>query len=239
MSRPGLLGVVVPARDEAALLPGCLTALRHAATHPELAGVPVLLVVATDRCTDATAELARSGGAVVVDSPGDTVGDARHAGALRVLAEAAHRGVPPERVWLACTDADSRVPADWLALQRTAAESGVDAVLGLVRVVDWTGHPPHAAAAFARDYDAWRAGGPGALHPHVHGANLGVRGDAYLAVGGFPPLAVSEDAALAGALALAGRLLLRTPGSPVTTSARRSPRAPGGFGVDLDRLADG
>ncbi|SDG56567.1 glycosyltransferase [Klenkia brasiliensis] len=239
MSGPDLLGVVVPARDEAALLPGCLAALRRAAAHPDLAGVPVLLVVATDRCTDATPDLARAGGAVVVDSRGDTVGDARHAGALRVLAEAAHRGVPPRRVWLAATDADSRVRGDWLALHRAAAESGVDAVLGLVRVADWAGHPPHVAAAFTRAYDAWRAGGPGALHPHVHGANLGVRGDAYLAVGGFPPLAVSEDAALAGALALAGRVLLRTPLSPVTTSARRHPRAPGGFGADLDRLADG
>ncbi|GHE13119.1 glycosyltransferase family 2 protein [Klenkia taihuensis] len=239
MSGPGLLGVVVPARDEAALLPGCLAALRRAAAHPELAGVPVLVVVVAHRCTDATADLARAGGAVVVESGGDTVGDARHAGALRVLAEAAHRGVPPGRVWLASTDADSRVPRDWLALQRAAAGSGVDAVLGLVRVEDWTGHAAHVAAAFARAYDAWRAGGPGAVHPHVHGANLGVRGDAYLAVGGFPPLAVSEDAGLAGALALAGRVLLRTPCSPVTTSARRRPRAPGGFGADLDRLADG
>ncbi len=75
------------------------------------------------------------------------------------------------------------------------------------------------------------------MHPHVHGANLGVRGDAYLAVGGFPPLAVSEDAALVGALALAGRTVLRTPSCPVVTSARRHPRAPGGFGTDLDQLA--
>ncbi len=237
MNGLGLLGVVVPARDEAELLPGCLAGLRRAARHPELAGLPVLVVVVADRCTDDTAALALAAGAVVVVGSGDTVGAARHTGALRVLAEASHLGVPPERVWLAGTDADSRVPRDWLALQRATAESGADAVLGLVRVADWSGHPPHAAAAFTRAYDAWRGGG--AAHPHVHGANLGVRGDAYLAVGGFPPLAVSEDAALAAALDRAGRVVLRTPCSPVTTSARRHPRAPAGFGADLDRLADG
>ncbi|MEI4271012.1 glycosyltransferase [Klenkia sp. LSe6-5] len=229
---PELIGVVVPARDEEASLPACLAALDRAARHPEVAGTPVLVVVVADRCTDGTAALAAAAGVRVVESAGETVGDARHAGALSVLAE----GVRPGRVWLASTDADSLVPEGWLALQRAAAESGVAALAGLVQVTDWTGHPPHAAAAFADEYDRWRAGGAGAVHPHVHGANLGVRGDAYLAVGGFPPLAVSEDAALVGALALTGATVLRTPCCPVTTSARRTPRAPGGFGTDLDRL---
>ncbi len=234
---PQLLGVVVPARDEQGVLPACLAALARAAEDPELAGVAVRVVVVAHRCTDATAAVATAAGAEVVDSDAETVGDARHAGALAVLAGAAVAGVPPERVWLAGTDADSVVPAGWLALQRAAAASGVDAVLGLVRVEDWTGHPPHVAAAFTAGYDRWRTDDPGGAHPHVHGAHLGVRGDAYLAVGGFPPLAVSEDAALVGALVLAGRTVLRTPSCPVVTSARRRPRAHGGFGTDLDRLA--
>lgn len=236
MSGVDLLGVVVPARDESELLPGCLAALSLAAEHPELAGVRVLVVVVADRCTDDTAALATAAGVTVLTEGGATLGDVRHAGAGAVLAEAARTGVRPDRVWLASTDADSRVPGDWLALQRAASESGVDAVLGLVEVADWSGHPPHVATAFAREYDAWRDGAPGAVHPHVHGANLGVRGDAYTAVGGFPPLTVSEDAGLVGALLLAGRTVLRTPASPVRTSARRTPRAGGGFSADLDRL---
>ncbi|SCX50147.1 Glycosyl transferase family 2 [Klenkia marina] len=230
---PDLLGVVVPARDEATALPGCLASLARATAHPELAGTPVLVVVVADRCTDDTADLAAAAGALVVTATGETVGDARHAGALAVLARAPR----PERVWLASTDADSLVPEGWLAMQRAAAESGVHALVGLVEVADWSGHPPHVAAAFTDAYDDWRRGGPGAVHPHVHGANLGVRGDAYLRAGGFPPLAVSEDAALVGALTLSGATVLRTPGCPVATSARRDPRAPGGFGTDLDRLA--
>ncbi|KQS64842.1 hypothetical protein ASG41_15385 [Modestobacter sp. Leaf380] len=235
----GLLGVVVPARDEAELLPGCLAALARAAAHPDLAGVPVLVVVVADLCTDDTADLARAGGARVVETGGGNVGDARHAGVLAVLAEATHTGVPADRVWVATTDADSRVPADWLAVQALGAASGVDAVVGTVAVEDWTGHPPHVPAAFAAAYDAWRAGGLDAVHPHVHGASLGVRGSAYTAVGGFPPLVVSEDEALVGALLLAGRTVLRTPAAPVVTSARRVPRAGGGFGADLDGLATG
>ena len=233
---PGLLGVVVPARDEAQLLPECLRALSRAAAHPDLAALPVLVVVVADRCTDATAEGARRGGARVLEIAAGNVGEARHAGVLAVLGDATRAGVPRERVWLASTDADSRVPPDWLAGQVAGAVSGVDAVLGTVVVEDWTGHPPNAPAAFAAAYDSWRAGGPGAVHPHVHGANLGVRGSAYTAVGGFPPLVVSEDQALVGALLLSGRTVLRTPISPVATSARRVPRAPGGFGTDLDRL---
>ncbi|MFC7571899.1 hypothetical protein ACFQX8_05235 [Klenkia terrae] len=121
---PELLGVVVPARDEAGVLPACLAALAVAAADPELAGVAVRVVVVAHRCTDATAAVAAAAGAVVVEAHGETVGDARHAGSLAVLAEAAAAGVPPHRVWLASTDADSVVPAGWLALQRAAAESG-------------------------------------------------------------------------------------------------------------------
>ncbi|CCH88882.1 Glycosyl transferase family 2 (fragment) [Modestobacter italicus] len=162
---------------------------------------------------------------------------ARHRGALALLARAARAWVPADRVWLASTDADSRVPVDWLAVQRTAAESGVDALAGTVVVDDWTGFTPEAVAAFTAGYDAWRAGGPGAVHPHVHGANLGVRGSAYLRAGGFPPLVVSEDHGLVGAVLLGGGTVLRTPASPVRTSSRRVARARGGLGTDLQRLS--
>ncbi len=238
MSDPVLLGVVVPARDEAMLLPACLAALAQAARHPDVAGVPVLVVVVADRCTDDTAEIGRAAGARVLVTEAGNVGAARHAGTLAVLQEAAARGVADDRVWLACTDADSRVPGDWLALQRTGAQSGVDAVVGTVQVADWSGLPDHVPARFLDAYEAWRGAGVTG-HPHVHGANLGVRGSAYRAVGGFPPLPVSEDVALVGALLGAGRVVLRTPASPVVTSARRTPRAEGGFGTDLDRLAAG
>ena len=239
MSVVELLGVVVPARDEEELLPACLAALAAAAQLPELAGTAVQVVVVADGCTDRTVAVARAAGVTVLegtDAAGN-VGEARHRGALRLLAGAARAGVPADRVWLASTDADSQVPADWLGVQHTAAHSGVDAFVGTVEIDDWTGFAPEAVVAFGAAYDAWRAGGPAAVHPHVHGANLGVRGSAYLRAGGFPPLTVSEDHGLVGALLLSGASVLRSPAAPVLTSARRVARARGGLGTDLQRLS--
>lgn len=236
------LGVVVPARDEEELLPACLAALAAAAAHADLAGAPVRVVVVADGCADATAALARAGGVEVLvrDRRGrGNVGAARDAGVRWLLAEAAAAGAPPEGTWLASTDADSTVPPGWLVAHATAAASGADAVVGTVTVDDWSGIPATAASAFAAAYDAWRAGGPGAVHPHVHGANLGVRGSAYVAAGGFPPVRVGEDGALVRALERRGATILRTSACPVRTSGRRAPRAAGGFGSDIERLAVG
>ena len=237
MSGVDLIAVVVPARDEEQLLPGCLQALAAAAAAPGLAGVAVEVVVVADGCRDGTAGIAAAAGAKVLTGAGGGVGRAREQGVRHVLAAAAQGWVPAERVWLASTDADSRVPADWLVVQRTAAEAGVDALVGTVVVDDWTGYRTEVGEAFTAAYDAWRAGDPRAVHPHVHGANLGVRGSAHLRAGGFPPLAVGEDHGLVDALVAGGAVVLRTPAGPVRTSSRRVARAHGGFGSDLDRLA--
>ena len=231
--------MVVPARDEAVLLPACLAALRTAAAHPARSGIPVVVVVVADGCTDATAQVAAAAGVVVLEGGSGNVGAARDAGARWLLTDAAAAGVAPERLWLATTDADSTVPPDWVVLQELAAASGSDAVVGTVVVDDWTGVPAAAAAAFEQAYDAWREAGPAAVHPHVHGANLGVRGSAYLACGGFPALPVGEDVALVRALEVAGAAVLRSSASPVRTSGRRRPRARGGVGDDIERLASG
>ncbi|WP_406195174.1 glycosyltransferase [Kitasatospora sp. NBC_01560] len=237
----GALAVVVPARDEEELLPGCLEALDRALRHPGVPDLPVLVTVVADGCTDATARIGRAFGAAVLEVNACNVGAARAAGSTHALGAAAQiaPGQGAGGVWLAHTDADSRIPPDWIARQLAYAVSGWHAVAGTVRVTDWHGHPERTAAAFARHYqhdDDPRSAG----HPHVHGANLGVRGDAYRAVGGFQPLAVGEDRALVAALDTAGYHVGRTVHSPVTTSGRRDPRARGGFGDylrGLDTLA--
>jgi len=77
-------------------------------------------------------------------------------------------------------------------------------------------------------------------HPHVHGANLGVRGDAYLALGGWPALPTGEDTELARRASSAGHLrIARTAAIPVVTSTRRAGRAPQGFSGYLRDLSPG
>jgi glycosyltransferase involved in cell wall biosynthesis len=220
-------GVVIPAHNEQDLLPGCLAAVRRAAG---LLRVPVHLVVVADACSDRTAALARAHGADVVQAAARCVGAARRAGVSRVLWSARH--ADPATVWIATTDADSRVPPWWLRRQLRYARQGWKGVAGTVTVRDWAGHPPRVQELFTRRYRAWQD-----HHPHVHGANLGFAADAYLAVGGFRPLPTAEDHALVDDLLRAGMPVLRTTRIPVVTSARTRARAPLGFAWLLGTLA--
>jgi hypothetical protein len=64
----------------------------------------------------------------------------------------------------------------------------------------------------------------------VHGANFGIRGDAYLGLGGWPTLVTGEDAELARRAARTGHLRIsRSASIPVVTSVRPDGRAPHGF----------
>ena len=221
------IGLVVPAHDEEGLLPACLAALRRAARR---AGTrPVHTVVVADACSDRTAQRARAAGAEVVEIQARRVGSARAAGFAAALRRT--HGADPAQVWLATTDADTLVPPHWLARQISHAEAGWDAVLGTVTVSDWSGHPGHVPDEFAAQYTH-----EGESHPHVHGANLGVRASAYLAAGGFQALGTGEDHALVAALEAIGRPILRSTDLAVETSARHAARAPYGFGHRLAAL---
>lgn len=215
------VGVVIPAHNEADLLPSCLAAVRIAGRG--VAPVAVHLVVVADACTDLTAEQARRGGAVVREIQARCVGTARAAGVRDVLRRTRH--IDPGRVWLATTDADTLVPPEWLSQQLHYAARGWDAVVGTVKVTDWSEHPPSLPSLFHQHY---RTGSRG-THPHVHGANLGFTARAYLEAGGFPPSRTAEDHALVAALTAADRRVLRTTEINVLTSARRQARAPRGF----------
>jgi hypothetical protein len=101
----------------------------------------------------------------------------------------------------------------------------------LLPVTDWSEHPPQVPIAFEARYESG-----GRRHPHVHGANLGIRASAHLAAGGFTPLRTAEDHALVAAAGRAGRSVLRASNIPVRTSARRQACAPFGFGHLLRTL---
>ena len=214
------VAVVIPAHNEEALLPACLTAVSAAARA--LDSTPVCIVVAADACADQTAELARASGTVVVEISARSVGAARRAGMLEALRQ--FPGLDPSEVWLATTDADTVVPPGWLRQQLAYAARGWDAVVGTIAVADWTEHPPEVPLLFRLQYAS-----DSRSHPHVHGANLGFTAEAYLAAGGFHPHRTAEDHALVNALEGTGRRILRTTRVSVVTSARRIARAPDGL----------
>ena len=225
------VAVVVPAADEEQRIGRCLASIAAAATHltRREAGIRVRVVVALDSCRDATAAIcATFPGVTTVAITSRNVGAARRAGTRAALAR---RAGPARELWLASTDADSAVPADWLTAMVAAAARGVHLVLGTV--LPGPDLSPAVRARWLARHDL-RDG-----HPHVHGTNLGIRADAYLALGGWLPLVTGEDADLARRAAAAGWLAIsRTAGIPVVTSARRAGRAPRGFSSYLRALAD-
>ena len=225
------LAVVVPAHQEEVLLGDCLRSVDAAMDASSVPARARHVVVVADACTDRTASIARAAGAHVVTSRHRNVGAARRSGAEHALRLVG--GTEPDAVWLAVTDADTLVPRNWIAEQLRHAR-GCDAVVGTVEVRDWSPRLPGAEQCFDRVYPS----GGGGAHPHVHGANLGVRASSYLDVGGFPPLPCSEDHALVTALESAGHRVRRPRDLAVTTSARSDPRARGGFGDYLARVLD-
>jgi glycosyltransferase involved in cell wall biosynthesis len=221
-------GVVIPAHNEEQMLPTCLRAVRRAAAA---VSVPVHVLVVADACSDRTTQVAQAAGAALLSVDVRNVGSARAAGVDGVLRQFAPVGTGA--VWLGTTDADTLVPPEWLIRQLTYADAGWDVVLGTVRVAHWREHSARVPAIFAERY-AFRD----ALHPHVHGANFGIRASAYLAAGGFRALRCGEDHALRDAAIAAGHRVLPAGDLEVMTSGRRQARAPGGFGDLLRSLGE-
>jgi hypothetical protein len=69
----------------------------------------------------------------------------------------------------------------------------------------------------------------------VHGANLGVRADAYADAGGWSDLTVAEDHCLWSRVRARGWRTIASVGSVVLTSGRLHGRARGGFADTLRR----
>lgn len=220
--------VAIPVRDEEQLLPGCLDALAAAVERlrPGVAGaadppgrppVTVDIVLALDCCTDSSKRLAQQHPVRIVDVTAGAAGAARGEAVRVGLSAARARGVPASRTWLACTDADSRVPPTWLVSQLEMALDGADLVVGTVEPDDVA--DPAVLAAW------WRRHQLGEGHPHIHGANLGVRASAYRAVGGFAARARHEDVDLVQRIRAAGHPWVATDRTRVRTSGRLSGRA--------------
>jgi glycosyltransferase involved in cell wall biosynthesis len=218
------IAVLIPARDEEQLLPRCLRSV-FAACRRLPKGVTSDVVLVVDHSTDNTRVIAEGliqQQGVVVETNVSCVGRSRALAAEVALAR--YRG-PREHCWLANTDADCEVPEDWLIQQLRLAECGYAAVAGIIDVDSFAEHEATVSELFRLTYLIHTDG----THPHVHGANLGVRADAYLDSGGWRSLVSAEDHDLWQRLHHGKHRRSSNATLRVVTSGRRIGRAPHGF----------
>lgn len=229
------VGVVIPVHNEEELLDAALTSLEMAFAELSGWGLELRVVIVLDSCVDESARVAkhwihqlrrrqRSLKATIVTSSHRNVGLARQLGCSFLLERWAD--VDQVRIWLATTDADSRVPQDWLRTQVLHHEAGVDVWCGRVSVVDWSNHLVETAKLWQSAYEA-------ELHP-VHGTSLGFSAKMYCAAGGFRALPSGEDRAIRRELANIGAVVHYDSTLRVQTSGRRQARAPLGFAHALN-----
>lgn len=223
--------VVVPARNEEVLLPEALASIEAArrqlrAAHPALA---VEVTVVLDCSVDGSAAAARRAGVRSLSVDHGNVGATRRDGVIAALRHTTTLGIGVDDLWLASTDADTVVPPHWLVGQVNLSRAH-DAVIGTVEPRGLTD---------SRVLEQWRArhhlieG-----HPHVHGANLGLRASTYLAVGGFRAMEADEDVDLVRRIRAHTTAWVATDTVRVASSARRAGRCHGGFADYLTHLED-
>jgi glycosyltransferase involved in cell wall biosynthesis len=237
--RTKAVGVVVPVHNEEELLGPALGALERAFSEVTHRGIECRTAIVLDGCSDDSAtiawhwarSLARLKGphrSVVLRCRSAGVGEARRLGAATLLRR--WRTFSPSNIWLATTDADSRVPPGWLAAQLAAHEFGADVWTGRVTVEDWSPYDARTAQLWNEAYNA--------EHMPVHGASLGFNAQMYLDAGGFASVGTGEDRALHQAILGAGGRALEDMELRVITSGRRLARAPLGFAHALSSFDD-
>jgi len=238
-TRTEAIGVVLPVHNEEELLQRALEAIEEAFSHVAHVVARCRTAVVLDHCSDASSsitqewirKLRRRGGphqATARTCRSACVGDARRTGMSALLRD--WEDTDPARIWLATTDADSRVPGGWLAAQRAAHEAGADLWAGRVAIDDWSLYQRTTSLRWTEAYDAEAS--------PIHGANLGFNAQLYLAAGGFTPLATSEDRTLYDAIVKLGARAHEDPNVKVITSGRRHARAPMGFSHRLGTLEE-
>jgi glucosyl-3-phosphoglycerate synthase len=240
--------VVVPARNEEALVGPCLEALA-AQADVESSEYEVLLIL--DRCTDRTEARARDIATDhprlmlhLLDGPGEGSGPARRVGMDAACARLLRVGRPQGLI--ACTDADTVVATDWLAAQLGALSRGARAIGGRIFLADDGSLPAHVTRRHAEqgrlrherllsDPDTRGA----TQHWQFSGASLGLAAELYRQIGGLEPLAALEDEGLERILRGQHVPIERLLSVRVTTSPRLEGRAQRGLSYDLSRMSFG
>lgn len=239
--------VAVPAKDEADAIGACLRAI---ALQTEMAADAIVLVV--NNTTDGTADVARALLPVLPlpvhviehEFPPElaSAGAARRMAMERAASMLEDWGADEAGVLLT-TDADGRVPPDWIAVNLHHIRRGAEAVAGrgVLDPVDAALIPPklHAddalecayAAALDEitavvDPDPWD---PWPRHAEHSGASIAVRLNAYRRAGGMQAAPLAEDRRFFAALRRIDARIRHAPEIEVVVSGRTVGRAEGGM----------
>ena len=249
--------VCVPARDEVERLPRLLLSL--AAQDGTRPAGRLRVVALANNCSDGTVEAVRAleaSGAIdalalrLIEA--ELAGGEAHVGTARRMALDAGAGWleddgHPDGVLLT-TDADARLPPDWIAANLGALRTA-DVVGGRL-VIDDDGETDPALAGLHAQIERYWAGvrlledlldppphDPAPRHGDHTGASLALSAGLYRAVGGLPPLPCGEDNALVGRLREHGARLRHCPEVRVMVSARHQGRVAGGMATEMLRRA--
>ena len=254
--------VAIPVRDEEDRIEACLDALlaQRDLSGRRLPADALGLVLLLNNCSDRTAAIARgrlaaSGAPFAVVNVALPPSQANAGFARRLALDLAalwlERAGRCDGVLLT-TDADSRVPPQWLARKLAAIHAGCGAVAGRVTLEPTEeGLLPQALMRRAARENAYEqallalsaridpiAHDPWPNHWSASGASYGVTLDAYRAIGGLPYPASGEDRALADALVRHDIPIRHDPDIVVVTSARLDGRACGGVADTIRMRCD-
>ena len=194
MGRPDA-SVVVPARNEASYIRGCLESLERLETD-----LTYEIIVVDGASADGTADVAREYDVTVLHGPGTGIATGRNLGAAQA-----------EGDWLAFVDADTTVDPHWLdhlveyAMAEDLVATSARCRMRGIRARLVSGTINHVFPRLRR--------------PILPGFNLVVDETVFRAVGGFPTVP-NEDTALSRCLSRYGRVAYH-PAVLVETSSRR------------------
>lgn len=182
-----MIGVIIPVHNEQASLDRCLQSVMQAAEHGTLCTELVRIVVVLDDCSDQSRDIAQRYPVRLIDITAGNPVAARAAGADHLIQAGAR--------WLALTEADVRVPYDWLAAQLAYQ---VDAVCGRVDA------EPGARKSVPGQRRR-RSIALDELRPSVYGANLGISTLAYVDAGGLNSVTGQDEVQLIRRVEAGGR----------------------------------
>lgn len=254
--------VIVPVRNEAAVLERTLAALAY---QVDLDGYPVHskryeVILLANNCSDNSAAIAQRFAQQHPDLVLHIVEQTLPASQAyigwvrkRLMDEAHSRLMKLERKRgvIASTDGDTCVAPTWIAATLHEIHVGADAVGGRIMTDrhDRAALDPYARACHLREVgyrfliaelEAYLNPDPfDAMPRHFqhYGASFAVTAEMYEQAGGLPPVRTSEDVALYRALLRVNARFRHSPRVRVTTSARQVGRAQNGLAHQLNQWA--